>query len=696
MAYSSFVGSFNIDTTKTAGQTQAITGVGFTPKIVMFWWGGSTGTGDGVAGGTINVGFGAGISSSSRFAVDSISVDASATEDSFTSQNNTECIRCYTDTATLDGIADFTSCDADGFTLTIDDQFTQAYRISYLALGGTELTNVFIGNKQIPAANGNYGITGVGFLPDAVLLLGAGLNSVAGTGNNGHFTLGMATSSSARGVVSTYELDAQTSSYAKGYGINSECFAYAQNIDRHDFVSMDADGFTVNQIDYAVQRYYFYICLKGGQYLVGDLTTRTDGNDIAETVGFQPVAILFASANRALSTADTATNHAAVSIGAGTSTSNRACAAIWAEHNLADTETARANYDTAVYANVADDATVGLMDIKSIDATGFTCVMDDTDPSACWVTYLAIGSTEVSHSESPSTSASVSPSTSASVSPSTSESVSPSVSPSTSESASPSPSTSESASPSISESVSPSTSESASPSMSESPSPSTSESASPSMSESASPSMSESASPSISESPSPSVSESQSPSVSESPSPSTSESASPSPSTSESASPSVSESVSPSISPSVSESPSPSVSESASPSISPSTSESASPSAGPLLEGSVCYGHDTGVTETNVVNFGGYWTGTGTIEDIGVDDTERLKLDPGEYMEAQTVYTGAYNITLDYNHYGVGDVIVLKYRHGATQEDCEAAAYAIYAGPFDCLGYVQVRVEATT
>jgi hypothetical protein len=65
--------------------------------------------------------------------------------------------------------------------------------------------------------------------------------------------------------------------------------------------------------------------------------------------------------------------------------------AISDEDNLADTETARANYDTAVYANVVDDAIVGLMDIKSIDATGFTAVMDDVDPSAYWVTYLAIG-----------------------------------------------------------------------------------------------------------------------------------------------------------------------------------------------------------------------------------------------------------------------------------------------------------------
>ena len=101
-----------------------------------------------------------------------ISEDGQTDSNSVSSQSNTECLRCYTDAATLDGIADFKSMDADGFTLTIDDQFAQDYRICYLALGGDDLTNVFIGNKAFPEATGNYDVTGVGFQPDAVLMAG--------------------------------------------------------------------------------------------------------------------------------------------------------------------------------------------------------------------------------------------------------------------------------------------------------------------------------------------------------------------------------------------------------------------------------------------------------------------------------------------------------------------------------------------
>lgn len=166
---------------------------------------------------------------------------------------------------------------------------------------------------------------------------------------------------------------------------------------------------------------------------------------------------------------------------------------------------------------------------------------------------------------------------------------------------------------------------------------------------------------------------------------------------SESASPSVSPSASASQSASMSSSPSssisPSSSQSASPSASPSASESSSPSSGPI-EGSTCWGHSTGVAETNVRTFADHWTGTGTRENSG--DAERLRLDPTENMVSEVVYMGTYTVELDYNHYAAGDTIVFSYRHGATQEACEAASWNAYTVPFACLGYVQVKVAATT
>ena len=93
MGYDAYVGSFNLDSTVTAGNDQSVTGVGFQPTIVMFWWSGSTATIDALSGGTYNVGFGAAISSSSRFCVMGCSEDGQGTSDAYRSQQPDEVIR---------------------------------------------------------------------------------------------------------------------------------------------------------------------------------------------------------------------------------------------------------------------------------------------------------------------------------------------------------------------------------------------------------------------------------------------------------------------------------------------------------------------------------------------------------------------------------------------------------------------------
>jgi hypothetical protein len=395
MAYSSYVGEFNIDSSVTAGNDQSVTGTGFEPKIVMFWWSGSTATSDTVAGGTISFGFGAATSSTSRYCAVGVSEDAVDDSDTISRMQTSECIRIYTDTATTDGIADFSTMDSNGFTLTIDDQFTSDYRISYLALGGSDLTNVYIGDFTWPGSTGEFSESGVGFEPDALLISSVGNTSLPG-GFSGYFSLGMATGSSNQGVAALSFPDNVGTTNTAAYGYSGECTASAQTYGmthRGSFVSFGADGFTIDNLESTNAVQHCYICLKGGQYSVGDVTTRTDSNDISETVGFEPAAILFSSVNRAESTQDTRTDHARISIGAGTSTTNRSVQATSDEDALDISETAYTNQGDAVYAHVVDDAIEALMDIKSIDASGFTCVMDDTETSACWVNYLAIGAT---------------------------------------------------------------------------------------------------------------------------------------------------------------------------------------------------------------------------------------------------------------------------------------------------------------
>lgn len=107
------------------------------------------------------------------------------------------------------------------------------------------------------------------------------------------------------------------------------------------------------------------------------------------------------------------------------------------------------------------------------------------------------------------------------------------------------------------------------------------------------------------------------------------------------------------------------------------------------------WGHDTGVLEAVVHDFQFNWTGTGEIQNPGVDDTERLALETTEYMISEVVHTGAVNIEILYNVYVAGDNIDLDYRHGNTPAACEGAGWNDYVGPFTSLGYAQARVTST-
>lgn len=547
--YKSHVGSFNIDTTKTAGQTQAITGLGFKPKIVLFWWGGGHSTGEEVAGGDICWGFGAAKTSSNRFNCTAWSRDNLDTSDTGYGEYVQYVISIYKDGA-VDGHFDFSSMDVDGFTLVVDDQFTVDYRINYLALGGDDLIDVYIGNYVMPAAEGNFDITDIGFQPDCLLTAFTMSETTDVAGAIARLSLGMATSSSNQGEVAVYSLDNAATSSTDAYGYNGEIAGYAPVSDMYErtsFVSFLANGVRLHMADDFIGSYYIhYIALRGGQYAVSDLTTRTDGNDIVETVGFQPSAILFESVNRALSTQDVPSANCALSIGAATSTSNRAVQAIWDESGLGTTETAFANYDSAVYANVADDAIVGLMDLKSIDSSGFTCVMDDTDPSECWVTYLAFGPVGGITKSLTDTGISIDIISNLLASLSVYDTAT------------------------IIEGIS-------------------------------------------------------------------------------------------------------------------------ITAVGGLISGTTCWGHVTGVLETNIRTFSGNWTGTGSIEGSG--DSENLVLDTGQYMVSEVVETGIQNVELLQNNYASGDTVTLQYRHGATQVACEAADWNDYTVPFISLGYVQVRIE---
>lgn len=402
MALSAKVGTFATGT-GAAGTTVAVTGVGFQPAALIFWWSGRTEATNTTAGGSYSRGIGFAVSATQRGAVYSASTDALAAAECDKGHNDAACVGTLTTAGVVDGLLDLQSMDSDGFTLAVDDQFATSIRVSYLALGGDSLTNAAVGNWVKPAtATGTQDITGLGFQPDAVLFASVADSMAAppDTSPDGMLTFGAATASAAY-VLSNAEADGNATIAAKSYCFGGELMVNHHGgnmatIGRVAFSAMLADGFQVNWLENtgSANQWIFYLALKGGNYLLGDLLTQTDTvTTIAESsFGFAPSALIVASHGQAQSTQDTVQAGARWSIGAATSTTDRVVQATWTEDGTANSETAMGVAYDAVYLNISSaDAVQGLMDVQSFDSDGFTTIMDDADPSQAFAWYLAVG-----------------------------------------------------------------------------------------------------------------------------------------------------------------------------------------------------------------------------------------------------------------------------------------------------------------
>lgn len=398
MAISSFVGSFNAGV-GAAASTVAVTGVGFTPEVIIFWWSGRSEAVDTIGRASHYRGFGVAVSPTDRRAIASSSIDALTSSDSQTGHDEAACILSVDATPANDGAIDLQSFDADGFTLVVDDQMPRDLRVHFMALAG-DITNAVTGRLTEPNAVGDQDITSLAFQPDFVLFFSmAAASNPPGTMADSVTMIGAAVSPTGQGVTIGVSNSGSSTMLAQSYSTSGECIvlpntAVTAITSRADFVSFLSNGFRVNWVESAGSRRIHYLALKGGNYRVDNLLTQTDTvTDIAESgFGFSPSAAMFVSHSMTESTSDTLQANDKMSIGAFSNLTNRGAQAMLDENGTADSEITTAIEFDAIYANIsAASAIDGLMDVKSVDSDGFTMIMDDADPSQAFVWYMAFG-----------------------------------------------------------------------------------------------------------------------------------------------------------------------------------------------------------------------------------------------------------------------------------------------------------------
>lgn len=160
MAVSSYVGSF---TTNTVTGQQAVTGLGFTPKVVIFWATYMEAVG---SNNEVRSTFGCAASSSSEWTTSAYHNQAGLLSGSvFTS---TRCFRIMTSAGTSVVSAQYVSHDADGFTFDITVTSGASATINFMALGGTSISAV-TGTFEVPTTSGAVTVSGLAISPKATL-----------------------------------------------------------------------------------------------------------------------------------------------------------------------------------------------------------------------------------------------------------------------------------------------------------------------------------------------------------------------------------------------------------------------------------------------------------------------------------------------------------------------------------------------
>lgn len=391
-------GQFNIGT--GAATTTVTLTLGFEMKVILLWWSGRTDSTDAEGSATSLRGFGFATSASSFRALCTRNEDAAGSSIADSGHRADACIAEQGDGAFI-GWADVQSVSSTEVIFEIIDAFATDLRVSYLALGGTDIDGeigTFTSTGTAPV-NQTVNTTNVG---KAIIFAGiaSSVNAPATT-TQSWLQIGAATSSSSEYTLSggsgNNDGTMVTSAYCRGAEcVTNHSSATPDTIDcRAEFVSFNSGtpGFTINWLERTGSRRHHYLLLYGTfQVALGDLLTLNTTGTITESgLAFAPTAMMLLSACRAESTIDTVTAHDEWSVGAATSASERVGQNSTARDGNTTAFTMTSIQADEVYINFdpTTDTREGSADFTGFTSDGFTLDMDDADPVESFAWYIA-------------------------------------------------------------------------------------------------------------------------------------------------------------------------------------------------------------------------------------------------------------------------------------------------------------------
>ena len=402
-------------TTDALNATKVISGFGFEPKALRFYWFGiqsNSPTNFASQALSSRRGVGFAVSAASRRCVGSFSQDATADSATATvASDNSVCIT-LDGVGTVDGRLDISSFDPDGFTLIVDDVVPANITVFYEAWGGSDITVAEVGDITEPAATGVVNYTVNGFTSDGlnqvVMFAGVQSTAVLNTGFDGDsgMCVGFA---SATGAANNITIcgnsdDESMTMDTDGYMRQGECLsmiviAGGNPNARATLSAWDTDLFTLNWLARATTgRRNIFLAIKGGSWDAGAVTIA--GNTLNSTVNvgsqqlpFVPNGISMFTRNLAQSAAATATVNDIICMGTAISTTSRNSGGVLDENGTTVAEIDLVlQYSSVLSVPSAAGAVQAAYDINSFSLNNVQIITDVAGGvAATFLGYLTFG-----------------------------------------------------------------------------------------------------------------------------------------------------------------------------------------------------------------------------------------------------------------------------------------------------------------
>jgi hypothetical protein len=388
------VGSFT-KSTGGAPVTQAVThSLGVTPKALILWTNGKTNESFVVS---FNYGFGMTDGTTSYSA-------SAASLDNANNSNASRKIAAKALTIVQWGEATVAEADLQSwttttFTLNWTTNNATAYVIHYLIIGGD--VSAKVKNWQMANATGNQSITGIGFQPDVVIHAHCGYNylTVGTNSTAAALGLGVMDKNSNQWAAQFLTQDAAgTSDTQRGQQTDAALFSFSNALavtKKASYVSMDADGFTINYSTALAANagQVISLALNGLNVKAGNFNKSTGGAPASQSVtgvGFTPGALFLASFQDITRASPVATTRLGIGASDGTTEGS---SAVTDTNGLGYTSVDAIDKTSKVFMKLNNDTkTINAeADISSMGSDGFTLNWTTNDAVATQMLYLALG-----------------------------------------------------------------------------------------------------------------------------------------------------------------------------------------------------------------------------------------------------------------------------------------------------------------